>query len=190
MKDQKSNVSPNKPSVVGTGLIALDVIIDADAPGLSKRWAGGTCGNVLIILSYLGWDSYPVSRLNGETASRRVLRDLKKWGVCLDFAKSEPRLDTPIIIHKISRNGAGEAVHKFSLRCPHCGSWLPTYRAATSSTAQSVAAKLGDPAVFFLDRVSRGTLILAKASADKGALVVFEPSGVEDPRLFREALEL
>src|SRR5947209_6200203 len=112
MKDQKSNTDPNKPSVVGTGLIALDVIIEGAHPRLCKRWAGGTCGNVFIILSYLGWDSYPVARLNGETASRRVLRDLKNWGVHLDFAKSTPRVDTPIIIHKISRNGAGEAVHK------------------------------------------------------------------------------
>lgn len=190
MKNRQSNASQSKPSVVGTGLIALDVIIDADDPQLSKRWAGGTCGNVLIILSYLGWDSYPVSRLNGETASGRVLRDLKKWNVHLDFAKSEPRVDTPIIIHKISRNVAGEAVHRFSLKCPHCGSWLPTYKAVTSSTAQRVATKIGSPKVFFLDRVSRGSLILAKASADKGALIVFEPAGIDDPRLFREALEL
>lgn len=190
MKNRQSNASLSKPSVVGTGLIALDVIINADDPRLSKRWTGGTCGNVLIILSYLGWDSYPVSRLNGETASRRVLRDLKKWGVHLDFTKSEPLVDTPIIIHKISRNGAGEAVHRFSLRCPHCGSWLPTYKAVTSSTAQLVATKIRSPKVFFLDRVSRGSLILAKASADKGALIVFEPIGIEDPRLFREALEI
>lgn len=190
MKDRQPNASQSKPSVVGTGLIALDVIINAEDPRLSKRWAGGTCGNVLIILSYLGWDSYPVSRLNGETASRRVLRDLKKWKVHLDFAKSEPRVDTPIIIHKISRNGVGEAVHRFSLRCPHCGSWLPTYKSITSSTAQRVAAKIGSPKVFFLDRISRGSLILAKASVDNGALVVFEPIGIEDPRLFREALEL
>jgi len=32
--------------------------------------------------------------------------------------------------------------------------------------------------------------MLAKASSDKGALVVFEPSGVNDPRLFLEALSL
>lgn len=190
MKNQKSNTNPNKPSVAGTGLIALDVIIDADDPNLSKRWTGGTCGNVLIILSYLGWDSYPVSRLNGETASKRVLRDLKKWGAHLDFAKSEPRVDTPIIIHKISRNRAGEAIHRFSLKCPHCGSWLPTYKPVTSSTAQRVATKIGTPEVFFLDRVSRGSLILAKACADRGALIVFEPSGIGDPHLFREALEL
>ena len=40
---------------------------------------------------------------------------------------------------------------------------------------------------FFFDRVSRGTLNLARASAESGALVVFEPSGVGEPRLFREA---
>lgn len=41
--------------------------------------------------------------------------------------------------------------------------------------------------VFFFDRVSRGALQLAKASSERGAVVVFEPSGVGDPNLFREA---
>jgi fructokinase len=171
-------------------LLSLDVIIKGNDYQSSKHLAGGTCGNVLIILSYLGWDAYPVTRLNGDTASRRVLRDLKQWGVRLDFAKSEPRAATPIIIHKIVHNGAGEAVHRFSLKCPHCGSWLPTYRAVTASTAQRVVNRIENPKVFFMDRVSRGSLTLAKASAEKGALIVFEPAGIDDPRLFREALDL
>lgn len=56
--------------------------------------------------------------------------------------------------------------------------------------ARDVAARIDDPKVFFLDRVSPGALILAKASAEKGALIVFEPSGIRNPRLFREALEV
>src|SRR5438128_2481548 len=140
MNNQSSKNSQNKPSIAGTGLLALDVVINGNDFQLSRRWAGGTCGNVLIILSYLEWDAYPVARLNGETASKRVLKDLKRWGVHLEFAKSEPRVDTPIIIHKIIRSEAGESVHKFSLKCPHCGSWLPTYRPVVASAAQRVAA--------------------------------------------------
>jgi fructokinase len=44
--------------------------------------------------------------------------------------------------------------------------------------------------VFFFDRVSRGALSLARASAQHGALIVFEPNGVKDGRLFREALQV
>lgn len=181
---------PNAPVLIGTGLIALDVIIYGNQYQLSRRWAGGTCGNVSIILSYLGWNAFPVSRLNGETASRRVLRDLKRWNVNLDFAKSVPRVNTPIIIHKILADKSGEPAHRFSLRCPNCGAWLPRYMPITSAAAQRVATKIKDPAVFFFDRVSRASITLAEACANKGAIVFFEPSGVGDPRLFREALSV
>jgi len=50
--------------------------------------------------------------------------------------------------------------------------------------------KVQGPAVFFFDRVSRGAIDLARQSAERGALVVFEPSGVRDEKLFREALEI
>jgi fructokinase len=39
-----------------------------------------------------------------------------------------------------------------------------------------------------MDRVSRGILTLAETCAEKGALVVFEPAGTVDPKLFAEAL--
>jgi fructokinase len=53
-----------------------------------------------------------------------------------------------------------------------------------------LAKRLPKPSVFFFDRVSRGALELARASAEHGALVVFEPSGVRDEGLFREAVGL
>jgi sugar/nucleoside kinase (ribokinase family) len=188
--ERRVKTTPSVPSIVGTGLIALDVVIHGNDYQLSQRCAGGTCGNVLIILSYLGWNAYPVSRLNGETASRRVLRDLKRWKVNLDFAKSLPRVNTPIIIHKILSNGSGEAIHRFSLKCLTCGAWLPTYRPITAASAQRVSVAVKKPNAFFFDRVSRGSLMLAEACAKAGALVVFEPSGVGDPNLFSEALSL
>ncbi len=59
-----------------------------------------------------------------------------------------------------------------------------------ASDARDIAAQIENPKVFFLDRVSRGALILARASAAKGAIVVFEPSGIGEQHLFREALTL
>jgi fructokinase len=59
-----------------------------------------------------------------------------------------------------------------------------------ASDARDISAQIKHPQVFFLDRVSRGAIILARASAAKGAIVVFEPSGIGEPRLFREALAL
>ena len=48
----------------------------------------------------------------------------------------------------------------------------------------------GDSDVFFFDRVSRGALTVAQAARERGAVIVFEPSAVGDPRLFHEAWAL
>ncbi len=184
------DLTARTPVVVGTGLIALDVVINGNVHRPPRFWAGGTCGNVLIILSYLGWQAFPVSRLNGDAASKHVLREFRRWGVHLDFANSKPGGSTPIVVQRIDHNAAGEPFHRFSRNCPNCGAWLPGYKAVLASTARDVAARIENPKVFFLDRVSRGALILARASAEKGAIVFFEPSSVGDSRLFREALSI
>lgn len=179
-----------RPSVIGTGLIALDIIFGREVEQRPQLMAGGTCGNVLAILSFLGWDSYPVARMSGDKASKLVAQDLSRWGVRMDFASATPSASTPIIVQRISRNSSGKSVHRFSWNCPVCGVYLPSYKPVLATSAQQISSKLSAPNVFFLDRVSRGALILAEASASQGALVVFEPSGVGDPKLFREALEV
>lgn len=179
-----------RPSIVGTGLIALDVVIEAEVKRDPWLWAGGTCGNVLTILSYLEWQVFPVARLNGDAASRCVEKDLARWGVHLDHAKTNPGAATPIVVHRIAKTAAGLPFHRFSLTCPNCGAWLPGYQPVRPSAAESVLPRLGTPKVFFLDRVSRGALVLARAYLAKGALVFFEPAGFGEPRLFKEALAL
>lgn len=186
----RSHGEKKQPSVIGTGLISLDIVIGRDGHQLPQLMAGGTCGNVLTILSFLGWAAYPVARLNGDTASKLVVEDLNKWGVRLDFATSSPGANTPIIVQRISQNSSGESVHRFSWSCPVCGTGLPAYKPILASSAQEITTKLASPTVFFFDRVSRGVIILAKASAAAGALVVFEPSAVGDPKLFQEALSI
>ena len=51
--------TPKQPAVaalaVGTGLLALDVVITEGGTTPPRQWAGGTCGNVLLALRYLVW---------------------------------------------------------------------------------------------------------------------------------------
>ncbi len=180
--------SPVVPVVMGTGLVALDIIIDIHGKLRRDRWAGGTCGNVLTILSYLGWRAYPVARLNGDRAGECVRRDLRRWRVHLDFAQTGSGPHTPIVVQRNYRDAEGAARHRYTWTCPNCGTWLPRYRAVIATEARQIAARMTAPQVFFLDRLSRGALILAEASAKHGAMVVFEPSGVGDESLFAEAL--
>lgn len=179
-----------RPTVFGTGLIALDLVISADPVMPVRSWVGGTCGNVLSILAFLGWSAYPIARLNGDSASRRVKTDLSKWGVRLDFAACSPTTDTPIIVQEIRRNQDGLPTHRFSWSCPRCGGWLPRFKPVTTTSTKPVLSKLRVASVFFMDRLSRAALTMAAQASADGALVVFEPSGRSNAKLLTEALNV
>src|ERR1700730_15920896 len=93
------------PHVVGTGLVALDMVLSADreARGSLQCFAGGTCGNVLTVLSYLGWKASPVGRFSPGPAAERVLADLRRWNVSTDLLSVDADGSTPIIIQRIGR---------------------------------------------------------------------------------------
>ena len=178
------------PVAIGTGLIALDVVLDERTDTPPRLWTGGTCGNVLSILAFLGWKSLPVSRLARDAASRLIIRDLKRWGLGVDYISLAPTAPGPIVVHRIRQNSAGEPFHSFSLNCPDCGRHLPSYRPVPANAIEGVLAQVPKPNVFFADRVSRGVITLAESLRGRGALVVFEPSGVSDESLFKEMLAL
>ncbi len=179
-----------QPTIVGAGLVALDVVVNTVGEGDTKHYAGGTCGNVLTILSFLGWDAKPVSRLKNDMSSEWLLNDLARWGVDLTYISRTEDGSTPVIIQNIRENSVGRRTHSFSMRCPCCSAYLPGYKSIVGTVADEVSAKLPPHQVFFFDRVSRGTLNLANASAKRGAIIIFEPSGIGEPRLFREAWDL
>lgn len=181
---------PGRPTVVGTGLVALDVVYNVESDRPPRWYAGGTCCNVLTILRYLGWQAEPVSRLAPGPAVERLLADLAEWKVSTAFVSVEEGGSTPVIIERIARSPDGQPYHTFSWRCPGCGTHLPGYKPVLAATAQALVPRLPACQVFFFDRVSRGTLHLAQAGTDHGAVVVFEPSAVGDPELFREAWSL
>lgn len=187
MTKRTANARTLQPRALGTGLVALDVVLNLETRQPPRCYAGGTCGNVLTALSYLGWQTAPISRLAPGPAAERLLGDLRDGNVSTDLVTVQDDGSTPVIIQRIAQDDAGEWYHTFSWRCPGCGAHLPGYKPVLAGQAQELATRLPPHQVFFFDRVSRGALHLAGVAAAAGAAVVFEPSGVGDPGLFREA---
>ncbi len=176
---------------VGTGFIVLDVIRTCVGTQIvERRFAGGSCGNVLAILAYFGWMANAVGRIGDDHSGRELVGDLKKWGVRTDLLRVEPERGTPIVIQENYVDARGLPRHRFSRACPECGAWLPSYRPLLTAEAETLAEALPSHSVFYFDRVAPGTLELAKRSRAAGALVVFEPSGIKDERLFSECLKV
>lgn len=173
------------PVAIGTGLVALDIVFGLESNG--KMWVGGSCGNVMTILRYLGWRTYPIAHLRNDRAARVICEDLSHWGVSLDFIILDEKGRTPIIIEKIGKNGR----HRFIFRCPENGRKLPKYKPVDPKFIEDIISKIDiKPSVFYFDRVSRGAIELARVFADLGAVIVFEPTTIKNEKLFYEALTL
>src|SRR5438309_222140 len=92
----------SKTTAWGIDLIAFDLILDGGdtKPRLS---AGGTCGNVMAILSRLGWNAVPVARLASGGVSNLVMGDLQRWNVDTSRLQLRPTARVPIIVQRIRR---------------------------------------------------------------------------------------
>ncbi|CAN5595066.1 hypothetical protein BH10BAC4_BH10BAC4_02340 [soil metagenome] len=177
-----------KPICWGAGLIALDIIMNGSPDTPPRLSAGGSCGNVMTILSYLGWSAFPIARLGSNNATHELLEDLNRWGVKNKFISATTEGSTAIIIHRILKNKAGKPVHRFEFKKPNTNQWLPGYKPVLSKEVEKLSEKLPAPKLFYFDRVSRATIELAKIAKSKGAIVFFEPSSIGDPKHFRECL--
>jgi len=185
-----NKIHKNNPLCVGMGLVALDVILNGNPQTLPKMFAGGSCGNILSILSFLGWKSYPVARLNNNRAADELISDLKKWDVKTDLVFKREDGSTPIIIHRILKDKLGNPKHRFEFKIPGTRQWLPNFKALVNNDTELIKTIVPKSKVFYFDRVSRSAIELAKYYKGNGALVVFEPSSYGEERLFKEGLSV
>ena len=166
----------NKKTCIGIGLVSLDMLMRGDDETRVSCRVGGTCGNVMMILSHLGWDTYPIARLDGSQYSATMLRNMEQFGVHTDFVSTGNDGKTPIIVQHNIIDKDGHPTHKFTFRDGRGGFYL-AYSAVTIRQAQAIAEELSFvPDVFFFDRVSPATALLARTLRERGSLVVFEPS--------------
>ena len=176
------------PTCIGSGFVALDwICLNKDASP-TQTLAGGSCGNVLSILAYLGWKAIPIARLKNDSPAETVLRDLEKWKVVTDFVKKDSKGSTPVVIQRILKAKDGIPFHKFEWRFPVTGERLPSYRPLPKKLAVEFLPQLPKADFFYMDRAEPSSLLIAKELKAKGATIFFEPSGIRDPRLFSECL--
>jgi len=179
-----------KPICIGTGLVALDVILNGSPKTLPKLSVGGSCGNVLSILAFLDWKSLPIARLANNLATKELLTDFNRWNINDKFLKINNEGSTPIIIHRILRDQTDKPIHKFEFRNPERKEWLPHFKPITLYFAKEVIDHNIKADVFYFDRMNPGTVELATYYRNSGALIFFEPSSMKDEKLFTKCLSL
>ena len=179
-----------KPICIGTGLVALDVILNGSPTASPKLSAGGSCGNVLSILGYLGWNSFPIARLADDQAGVELISDLLRWNVQTNHITNDADGSTPIIIHRILKDKQGMPAHRFEFRDPDTKTWLPQFKGITKNIASEIIQEKPLPQLFYFDRMNPGTFELATYFKSKGSIIYFEPSSSKDIKQFEKFLAL
>lgn len=174
---------------IGAGLVSLDILIrNSDSRPISY-YVGGTCGNIMMILSYLGWDSYPIARLDGTKYTERLLDDIKANKVKTDFISTNDGT-TPVIIQRNIVDKDGRPTHKFEIKNNN-GRFFLNFRSITKKQATNLITKISFvPNIFFFDRISPAIILLAKYFRDMGSTIYFEPSGKVTEKDFLTCIEI
>lgn len=177
------------PSIAGTGLFALDVVVRLDGSQANPS-LGGSAGNVLSILGALGWGAAPVGVLGDDIAGHTIRRDFERVGADMRLLLRSVDRCTPVIFqYQLDRQAAkDDATHRFTFNCPNCGGRRRPHWGDDPEFAD-VRADLPLASVFYLDRPTRLGVAIAEQYASRGTVVVFEPSGVgKDLGLFVRAV--
>lgn len=171
---------------MGTGLFALDIILDQEGKLLSHGM-GGSAGNVLSILAGFGWDVFPIAELGDDLAGEMISQEFTALGADLRYLNKSHSSQTPVVYQQ-QLGQHSPKTHKFSFACPHCGEKRPLKNPQTSLIEKTDFDYL-IPDVLYLDRATELGVQLAEHYRNKNVLVVFEPSEIgRDPGLFTRAL--
>lgn len=171
--------------VAGTGLTVLDRVY-ADGV-LSDEALGGSCANVLVSLAMLGHCVAPVLRLGADDAGARLVEEFTQAGAVVEFISQMEHLQSPIIAEEIDTI---TATHGFSFCCPVTNRNLPRYEPISVVELANAMSVVNDCTVFYTDRLTPEILNAMQLAEKSGAHVVFEPSSVDDPEMFAEALRV
>ncbi|MEE3390275.1 MAG: hypothetical protein VZR28_03690 [Candidatus Cryptobacteroides sp.] len=111
-------------SVIGSGIFNLDIIVKREYPRRPEmrpfedkvvlEEVGGTCGNVMSILAWMGWNVRPIACLDNSPEGLKITEDLKRYGCDCRYVTNTPAGGTTILrcTHKLDKEGK----HTMSVR--------------------------------------------------------------------------
>lgn len=179
-----------KKTIIGSGNYNLDTIVVRDYPEwprlrpftdrVVREEVGGTCGNVMSILAWLGWDARPLVCLDDSPEGLKVAADLKRFGCDCRHVTNLPGGGTTLL--RCTHKKDAEGRHVMSVRAGSPGgSRFPRrrYLRARDEAPAFLEALEEAPAVFFFDDPTAGNRLIAKGLRERGSLVYFEPSKME-----------
>lgn len=176
---------------VGSGIYNLDTVVVREYPDGpdGKRFTekvvaeevGGTCGNVMCLLSSFGFEAYPQANLDDSLEGKKIAEDLERYGCDMRFVTNTPEGGTTMLRVTHKRNPDGTP--KISVRAGSPGgSRFPNrkFLRARDQAPAFVEALTSEfiPDFYFFDSPAAGHRYVARELHTMGTTVYFEPSGI------------
>lgn len=198
MMDKKNE----RPRCVGSGNYNLDTVVVREYPEgpAAKKFTertvgveiGGTCGNVMCLLSVLGLKAYPQACLDDSPEGMKMTEDMRSYHCDTRFVTNTPDGGTTLlrVVHKLNPDG----MPKISVRAGSPGgSRFPKrkfLRARDQAPAfvERLTAEFV-PEFYFFDNPAAGHRYIARELRRMGTTVYFEPNSVST-NADRECVEL
>ena len=181
-----------KRTVIGSGIYILDTIVVREYPAwpamrpfedrVAVEEAGGTCGNVMAMLAWLGWNARPQACLDDSPEGLRLADDLRRYGCDCRYVTNTPGGGTTLL--RCTHKRAADGTHTMSVRAGSPGgSRFPKHHflRARDEAPAFLDGLDGVPDVYFFDDPAAGHRLIARELKARGALVYFEPSRLSDP---------
>lgn len=135
---------------------------------------GGTCGNVMCMLSWMGWDARPIASLDDSEEGRKITKDLKHYGCDCRYVTNTPEGGTTMLrcTHKKTVDGK----RSMSVRAGSPGgSRFPKrhFLRARDEAPVFMDQLIEVPSVFFFDDPAAGHRYLAREMKRKGCQIVY-----------------
>ena len=194
-----------KYSIVGSGQYNWDIIRLREYPdgfNIGKRnkfveniileEVGGTCGNVMCILSKLGWDTHPQVKLINTAEGQQIANSLASYGCDISYVSliEKGGFSGMQCTHRKS-NKTGE--HELGLRS--FGPDGSQFRKITELRARDEVPVFLDaltetPDVYFFDHNEAGPRKIAEELSKRESLVFYECENRKDWNKFIKSVEV
>jgi len=155
-----------KLSILGLGFSGLDIINTA----IPQYMPGGTCANVLTVLSHLGWAADLVKAEYSDSWNDFVDTKLSEIGVNIKVFRTVKE-QTPRVVQVTDANG-----HRFFTRCPNCGQNLITLKLPASAKGVISKENIFPYDIVYFDRVSPGINQIVNMAHKANAWTFYEPN--------------
>jgi sugar/nucleoside kinase (ribokinase family) len=176
---------------VGSGNYNLDTIVVREYPDgpAVKRFSdkvvteevGGTCGNIMCLLSNFGFSTYPQACLDDSPEGKKIKADMDRYGCDTRFVTNRPDGGTTLL--RVTHKQNPDGTPRIAVRAGSPGgSRFPKrkFLRARDEAPAFVEALTAEfiPDFYFFDVPAAGHRYIARALREKGTVVWFEPSSI------------